>query len=53
MLAKHNVGFNLGYAYAVNDSVALSGVFIGTYGTDERAAGAVAVLTPARESYQL
>lgn len=32
-LAKHNVGFNFGYAYAINDSIALSGQFAGIYRT--------------------
>jgi excisionase family DNA binding protein len=52
VLAKHNIGFNFGYAYALNDSVALSGVFAGTYRTALRRKAASG-LAPSRESYQL
>lgn len=51
-LGEHNVGFNFGYVYALNDSVALSGAFLGTYRTYPRGVGANG-LTPSRESYQL
>jgi hypothetical protein len=51
VLARHNVGFNFGYAYAVNDSVALSGAFVGTYRTMSR--GLAGGLPPSREAYQL
>jgi excisionase family DNA binding protein len=30
-LAKHNVSFNLGYAFAVNDSIALNSQLVGNY----------------------
>jgi excisionase family DNA binding protein len=52
VLGQHNVGFNFGYVYAVNDSVALSGAFSGSYKT---IAGGVAAggLVPSRENYQL
>lgn len=46
-LAKHNVGFNLGYAYAINDAIALSGQFAGNY----RTARSDSVLPPERERY--
>jgi excisionase family DNA binding protein len=52
VLGDHNFGFNFGYAYAVNDSVALSGAFIGSYRTNPRGAASGA-LVPSRESYQL
>ena len=52
VLATHNVGFNFGYAYAVNDSVALSGAFIGSYRTTSRAF-TNGGLPPSREGYQL
>jgi hypothetical protein len=51
-LARTNFGFSFGYAYALNDSVALSGVFSGTYKSSPggpRTAG----LARSRESYQL
>lgn len=31
LLATHNVGFNLGYAFAVNESVALNGQLVGSH----------------------
>jgi hypothetical protein len=52
VLGEHNVGFNFGYVYAVNDSVALSGAFIGTYRTNPRGI-ATGGLVPSRETYQL
>ena len=52
LLARHNIGFNFGYAYAVNDSVALSGAFNGSYRTTSRAF-ANGGLPPSREAYQL
>jgi hypothetical protein len=51
-LGEHNVGFNFGYVYALNDSVALSGTFIGTYRTYPRGVGPSG-LAPSRETYQL
>ena len=30
-LAKHNIGMSFGYTYAVNDSLALNTLFVGTY----------------------
>ncbi|NML44458.1 helix-turn-helix domain-containing protein [Ramlibacter sp. G-1-2-2] len=51
-LGENNVGFNFGYVYALNDSVALSGTFIGSYKTYPRSFG-TSTLTPSRESYQL
>lgn len=48
ILAKHNWGLNLGYAYAVNDSLALSGVLSGIYRTPR-----VGLLPPERESWQI
>lgn len=49
-LARHNFGFNFGYAFAVNDVLALTGQFIGTYRNHEARSG---VTPPARERYQL
>ena len=44
-------GLNLGYTYALNDTLALNTTFIGTYRTT-RSPDGVAV-PPARERYQL
>jgi excisionase family DNA binding protein len=52
VLARRNAGFNFGYAYALNDSVALSGAFSGTYRTTPRGVGSER-FGPSRESYQL
>jgi hypothetical protein len=52
LLARNNFGFNFGYAYALNDSVALSGVFSGTYKTHPGGPRATGI-APSRESYQL
>lgn len=46
VLARHNIGFNLGYAYAINDTIALSGQFAGTYRTPREGP-----LPPEKESY--
>jgi hypothetical protein len=51
-LGDHNVGFNFGYVYALNDSVALSGTFIGSYKKYPRGVG-TSGLAPSRETYQL
>jgi hypothetical protein len=51
-LGEHNVGVNFGYVYALNDSVALSGTFIGTYKTYPRGVGPSG-LAPSRDTYQL
>jgi excisionase family DNA binding protein len=50
-LAKRNAGFNLGYTYALNDSLALSTIFLGLY----RNAGSPdgTSIPPPRERYQL
>jgi excisionase family DNA binding protein len=50
-LARHNVGLNLGYTYAVNDTLALNTVLTGTYRTTRSADGFAP--PPARERYQL
>lgn len=49
-LAKHNLSFNAGYAFAVNDSVAFSGQLIGSYRTHEPTRSGVRL---PREQYQL
>jgi hypothetical protein len=46
VLARNNFGFNVGYAYAVNDTLALSGQFAGTYRSPQRGA-----LPAEKESY--
>lgn len=50
-LAQRNFGMNLGYTYALNDSLALSALFLGTYrnlySTDNVS------IPPPRERYQL
>ncbi|HEY6106263.1 MAG TPA: transporter, partial [Anaeromyxobacteraceae bacterium] len=49
-LAQHNVGFHAGYAFAVNESVALGGRLIGTF----RNYGATpSGFRPSREQYRL
>ena len=50
-LAKRNAGFNLGYTYALNDSLALSTIFLGLY----RNAGSPdgVSIPPPRERYAL
>jgi len=50
-LAEHNVGLNLGYTYALNDSLALSTVFSGTYRNVDSPDGDS--IPPPREHYQL
>ena len=49
-LARHNVSFSVGYAYALNESIALSAQFSGGYRTHEVPLTDVA---PPRERYQL
>ncbi len=49
-LAKNNWSFNLGYAYAVNDSIALSGALAGFYRTPAEPSDPI---PPERESYLL
>jgi excisionase family DNA binding protein len=49
-LAKNNWSFNLGYAYAVNDSIALSGALAGFYRTPAQPTDPI---PPERESYLL
>lgn len=49
-LARHNVGFQLGYAFAVNESVALGGRILGSF----RNLGAgPSGFRPPREQYRL
>jgi hypothetical protein len=50
-LAKHNFGFQAGYTYAVNDTLALSAAFLGTY-RNSRSADGVSI-PPPREYYAL
>jgi hypothetical protein len=50
-LAKHNHGFQVGYTYAVNESLALSTALLGTY-RNTRSPDGVAIPAP-RESYAL
>jgi hypothetical protein len=47
-LARTNIGITFGYAYAVNDLLALSGQLVGTYRTPLEGP-----LPPEKESYQL
>lgn len=49
-LARNNYGFNLGYAYAVNDSIALSGQVAGQYRSPQVRLQSEAV-PPEKESY--
>jgi len=50
-LARHNIGFSLGYTYALNDALALNTVFIGSYRNTRSADGLS--IPPPRERYQL
>jgi len=50
-LARHNVGLSMGYTYAVNDSLALSSVFSGSYRNAQSSDGVS--IPPPRERYQL
>jgi hypothetical protein len=50
-LAKRNLGMNLGYTYALNDSLALSTLFSGTYRNTVSPDGAS--IPPPHERYQL
>lgn len=50
-LAKHNYGFQTGYTYAVNDTLALSTAFFGTY-RDTRSPDGIAI-PPPRQNYDL
>ena len=50
-LAEHNFGLNLGYTYALNDSLALSTQFVGTYRNSASTDGVS--IPPPRERYQL
>jgi len=50
VLARHNVGFQLGYAFAVNESVALSGRVLGSF---RDLAAAPSGFRPPREQYRL
>jgi hypothetical protein len=50
VLARSNFGFTLGYAYAINEAVALSSVLAGTF---RNAAASGDGLKPARDTYQL
>ena len=50
-LAKNNVGLTFGYTYALNDTLALSGLFTGTYRTSISQNGIA--IPPSREQYQL
>jgi hypothetical protein len=50
-LAKHNYGAQVGYIYAVNETLALSTVLLGTY-RNTRSADAIAI-PPPREHYAL
>jgi excisionase family DNA binding protein len=50
-LARHNIGFQVGYTYAVNDTLALSTAFLGNYRTSVSPDGIA--IPPARENYAL
>lgn len=50
-LAQHNLGLSLGYTYALNDSLALNTVFVGTYRNTYSPDGVA--IPPPRERYQL
>jgi excisionase family DNA binding protein len=50
-LAKHNWGLNLGYTYALNDSLALNTVVLATYRDSESPDGSA--IPPPRERYAL
>ena len=49
-LARHNVGFNAGAAFAMNESVAVTGQLVGTVRNEAAGAGAV---RPQREQYRI
>ena len=49
-LARNNFGFSMGWAYAINDTVALSTVLLGAYRNTAAVDGGV---KPTRESFQL
>jgi len=50
-LAKQNVGFQVGYTYAINESLALSTGFVGTYRNYQSPDGVS--IPPQRENYAL
>jgi hypothetical protein len=50
-LAKHNLGLNLGYTYAVNDSLALNTSLLGVYRSSSSGAGTA--IPPPTERYSL
>jgi excisionase family DNA binding protein len=50
-LAKNNFGLNLGYTYALNDALAISTLFVGTYRNASSPDGIS--IPPPRERYQL
>jgi len=50
-LPRHSLGLSMGYTYAVNDALALSSVFAGSYRNTP--APVEGTLPPARERYQL
>jgi excisionase family DNA binding protein len=50
-LAPHNFGVSLGYAYALNDSLALNTVFVGSYRNTQSPDGVS--IPPPRERYEL
>jgi excisionase family DNA binding protein len=50
-LAKHNIGFQAGYTYAVNDTLALSTALLGNYRTSRSPDGIA--IPPSRENYAL
>jgi hypothetical protein len=50
-LATHNLGASFGYIYALNDALAISTVFTGTY-RNTRSPDGVSI-RPSRERYQL
>jgi excisionase family DNA binding protein len=50
-LARHNLGLSFGYTYAVNDALALSTVFVGTYRNLQSPDGIS--IPPPRERHQL
>jgi excisionase family DNA binding protein len=50
-LARDNIGLSLGYTYALNDSLALNTVFVGTYRNAHSPDGVS--VPPPRERYQL
>jgi len=52
-LAKHNYGFQVGYTYAVNDDLALSTAFLGTYRNTRSPDGIAIPPAPAYYALQL